>query len=124
MEDGLPRVRVLLLPGNPLAALPAVVAAGTLALWSINFGLPYLFRPYEDVMVGRAVRMVVEGSLDPRFYNYPPLTFLAFALAEWLMRSFHLGVLGGADRVDPTAAYLAARATSAFAMALAAGWIF
>ena len=117
-------MRRLLLPGNPFAALPAVVAAGTLAIWSLNFGLPFLFRPDEDVLVGRAVHIAVSGSLDPHFYNWPPLTFLVFALAEWLMRTFHIGALGAADKVDPTAAYLAARAVSAGAMALATGWIF
>jgi len=73
-----PRVRNLA-PG----LFPVVLAAG-LAFWSLNFGLPFLFRPDEDVMVGRAVRMAAEGSLDPLFANSPPLVFYVFALAERL----------------------------------------
>ena len=47
-------------------------------MWNLGFGLPYLFRPDEDVMVGRAVHMAAEGSLDPLFYIYPPLVFDLF----------------------------------------------
>ena len=64
-----------------MGAAPLLVAA-VLAFSSLNFGLPFLLRPDEDVMVGRAVRMVSEHSLDPMFANYPPLVFYVFAAAE------------------------------------------
>ncbi len=108
-----PRVRNL-----ALGLLPVALAAG-LAFWSLNFGLPFLFRPDEDVMVGRAVRMAAEGSLDPLFANYPPLVFYVFAAAERLT-----GQLGGAVGHDPSGAYLAARTVTAAASVLTVGLVF
>jgi len=72
------------------AALAAVAAGGVLATWGLNSGLPYLFRPDEDVLVGRSVRMAAAGSLDPLFANWPPLAFYIVAGAEKLT-----GNLGG-----------------------------
>jgi hypothetical protein len=95
-------------------ALAALVAAA-LAAWSLNFGLPFLFRPDEDVMVGRAVRMAVEGTLDPAFANYPPLAFDLFALLERAAALAGAGTLVDPRRGDPSDAYLAARAVSAAA---------
>lgn len=105
----------------PLAVL-AVAAA--LAVWSLGFGLPYLFRPDEDVMVGRSVHMAVDGSLDPLLYNYPPLAFYLFASAERVMGLLPGGHLGPADQVDPTGAYLAARAVSAAAFVASAALVY
>jgi hypothetical protein len=104
--------------------LPPVVAAAGLALWSIGFGLPYLFRPDEDVMVGRAVHMVVDHSLDPLFFNYPPLGFYLFAAAEAVLGVLPGQHLGPATQVDPSAEYLAARALSALALVSAVGTVY
>lgn len=98
--------------------------AGILALSGIGFGLPYLFRPDEDVMVGRAVRMAVEGSSDPLFYNYPPLVFFLLALAERVLGLLPGGHLGPADRVDPSLEYLVARLLSAAAFVVAAALVY
>ena len=106
-----------------LALVPALLALG-LGLWSINFGLPFLFRPDEDVMVGRAVHMVAERSLDPLFANYPPLVFYVFALAEGLVALLGGHNLGGAVHADPSAAYLTARVVSALAFAVTTGLVF
>jgi MFS family permease len=95
-------------------AAPVAVAAG-LAAWSLDFGLPYLFRPDEEVMVGRAVRMVLERSLDPLFSNYPPLAFYLFAAAAAAFGLVPGHPLGPATLVDPGTAYLAGRAVSALA---------
>ncbi|MDQ6637722.1 MAG: hypothetical protein M3Y62_08050, partial [Candidatus Dormibacteraeota bacterium] len=78
--------------------LPVAAAAG-LAVWSLGFGLPFLFRSDEDVMVGRSVRMVVEHSLDPLFYNYPPLGFYVFAAAEAALSLVPGQHLGPATRI-------------------------
>ncbi len=86
------------------AAAAAVVVAVALGVWGLNFGLPYLFRPDEDVLVGRSVRMAAEGSLDPLFANWPPLAFYIVAGAEKLT-----GNLAGATTADPTGAYLTGR---------------
>jgi hypothetical protein len=93
-----------------------------LAVWSLGFGLPFLFRPDEDVMVGRSVRMAFEHSLDPLFYNYPPLAFYLFAAAEWVVGLLPGGRLGPATQVDPTAMYLAGRVVSAAAF-VATTWL-
>src|SRR5215831_15234888 len=95
------------------AALAAVAAGGVLATWGLNSGLPYLFRPDEDVLVGRSVRMAAAGSLDPLFANWPPLAFYIVAGAEKLT-----GNLGGATVADPSGAYLTGRALSAAAFAV------
>lgn len=103
-----------------LAVAPVAVAAG-LAVWSLNFGLPYLFRPDEEVLVGRSVHLVLDRSLDPLFAIYPPLTFYLFAVAAAVAGLFH--PLGPATRVDPTAAYLAGRAVSALAFTAAVAFV-
>src|SRR5579859_4881891 len=95
-------------------ALLGVVATG-LALAGLRFGLPFLFRPDEDVMVGRAVRMALEGTPDPGFYVYPPLAFDLFAGAERLLPLLPDGRLGAATMVDPSGEYLVGRVVSALA---------
>jgi hypothetical protein len=57
-----------------------IVAAG-LRLWGINFGLPALYRPDEDVTVGRSMG-VFHGILDPHFADWPHLYF--YVAAAWL----------------------------------------
>ena len=56
------------------------VAAG-LRLWGINFGLPALYRPDEDVTVGRAMG-IFHGVLNPHFADWPHLYF--YLAAAWL----------------------------------------
>ena len=101
------------------AAAAAVVVAVALAVWGLNFGLPYLFRPDEDVLVGRSVRMAAEGSLDPLFANWPPLAFYVVAAAERLT-----GNLAGATTADPTGAYLTGRVISVVAFAVTVAFVF
>src|SRR5438105_2581274 len=100
-----------------MGAAPLLVAA-VLAFASLNFGLPFLLRPDEDVMVGRAVRMVSEHSLDPMFANYPPLVFYVFAAAEGVGALLGFGTLQGAIHADPSSAYMAGRLVSAAAAVL------
>src|SRR5215471_1199271 len=104
-----------------LAAAPVVAAAG-LAVWSLDFGLPYLFRPDEEVMVGRAVHLVLDRSLDPLFSIYPPLAFYLFAAAEAVAGLVH--PLGPATQVDPSTAYLAGRAVSALAFVVSVAFVW
>jgi hypothetical protein len=72
-------------------------------------------------MVGRAVRMAVEHSLDPLFYIYPPVAFYVFAAAEAVVGMLPGGHLGPATVVNPTLEYLAARAVSAVSAVSAVG---
>ena len=66
-------------------------------------------------MVGRAVRMAAEQSLDPLFYVYPPLVFDLFAAAEALLSALPGQHLGAATEISPGAEILAARLVSAAA---------
>ena len=95
--------------------------AAALAVWNLGFGLPFLFRPDEDVMVGRAVHMAAGHSLDPLFYIYPPLVFDLFAAAEALLSALPGQHLGPATSVPPGAEILAARLVSAAAAVLTVG---
>jgi hypothetical protein len=108
---------------QPAAALVPMALASILAIWGLGFGLPYVFRPDEEVMVGRSVRMVVERSLDPLFYNYPPLAFYLFAAGEAVAGL--LGhPLGRASELDPSATYLAARTVSSAALVASTGFVY
>jgi len=66
-----------------------IVAAG-LRLWGINFGLPALYRPDEDVTVGRAMG-IFHGILDPHFADWPHLYF--YVAAAWLLPFRLLGLV-------------------------------
>lgn len=66
-------------------------------------------------MVGRAVRMAAEHSLDPLFYVYPPVAFYLFAAAEAALGALPGQHLGPATQIDPGPEILAARLVSAAA---------
>src|ERR1700724_4780618 len=74
-----------------------IVAAG-LRLWGINFGLPALYRPDEDVTVGRAMG-IFHGILDPHFADWPHLYF--YVAAAWLTPFRVIGIVQ-----DPASGYL------------------
>jgi Dolichyl-phosphate-mannose-protein mannosyltransferase len=61
-----------------------------LRLWGINFGLPALYRPDEDVTVGRAMG-VLQGILNPHFADWPHLYF--YLAAAWLAPLRLLGIV-------------------------------
>ena len=77
-----------------------IVAAG-LRLWGINFGLPALYRPDEDVTVGRAMG-IFHGILDPHFADWPHLYF--YVAAAWLWPFRLIGFVN-----DPASGYLGVR---------------
>lgn len=81
-----------------------VVAAG-LRLWGINFGLPALYRPDEDVTVGRAMG-IFHGILDPHFADWPHLYF--YVAAAWLAPFRAIGLVQ-----DPASGYLGVRVLDA-----------
>ena len=74
-----------------------VLAAG-LRLWGINFGLPALYRPDEDVTVGRAMG-IFHGILDPHFADWPHLYF--YVAAAWLAPFRLIGLVQ-----DPASGYV------------------
>ncbi len=81
-----------------------IVAAG-LRLWGINFGLPALYRPDEDVTVGRAMG-IFHGILDPHFADWPHLYF--YVAAAWLAPFRLIGLVN-----DPASGYLGVRVLDA-----------
>jgi 4-amino-4-deoxy-L-arabinose transferase-like glycosyltransferase len=58
-----------------------VLGALTLRLGGITFGLPAIYRPDEDVLVGRAIG-VLHGAIDPHFADWPH--FYMYLSAAWL----------------------------------------
>ena len=81
-----------------------VVAAG-LRLWGINFGLPALYRPDEDVTVGRAMG-ILRGVVNPHFADWPHLYF--YVAAAWLAPLRLVGLVS-----DPASGYLGVRVLDA-----------
>jgi Dolichyl-phosphate-mannose-protein mannosyltransferase len=81
------------------------LAAAGLRLWGINFGLPALYRPDEDVTVGRAMG-VLHGSLNPHFADWPHLYF--YLSAAWLAPFRLIGLVS-----DPASGYLGVRVLDA-----------
>ncbi|MDQ6918162.1 MAG: glycosyltransferase family 39 protein, partial [Candidatus Dormibacteraeota bacterium] len=104
-----------------LGVLGVVAVAALLGAWGIGFGLPFDFRPDEELFTGRAVQMALQHSLDPHFYVYPPFGLYLFALAELTLGVVAPGHLGPATAVDPTWEYLAVRIFSVLSFAAAAG---
>lgn len=49
-----------------------LLAAAVVRLWGIDFGFPGKYRPDEEYLVSRAVRML-SGDLNPHFFAYPTL---------------------------------------------------
>ena len=81
-----------------------IVAAG-LRLWGINFGLPALYRPDEDVIVGRAMG-IFHGIVDPHFADWPHLYF--YIASAWLAPLRLVGLVQ-----DPASGYLGVRVLDA-----------
>lgn len=114
-------------PPSRTAHLTPVVAgilatAALVRLWGIDFGLPVLqARPDEVEIVSVSLRML-DGHLNPRFFNYP--SGFMYALAAVLSLTFvagaplgltpsTLGAFHAALVADPTPAILTARLLAA-----------
>jgi hypothetical protein len=84
-----------------------LLAALGLRLWSIRYGLPWVYNRDEEFhFVPVAVRMF-GGDLNPHYFENPPaLTYLLYAVFRV---RFHGGGLQHAFAVNPTAAYETAR---------------
>jgi hypothetical protein len=77
-----------------------------LRLWNIGFGLPAVYRPDEDTVLGRAMG-ILNGTLDPHFADWPHAHF--YLSAAWLALTTPLRALGTEPAVD----YLAVRVLTA-----------
>jgi Dolichyl-phosphate-mannose-protein mannosyltransferase len=87
------------------AAAGVFITALGLRLWGINFGLPALYRPDEDVTVGRAMG-ILRGILDPHFADWPHLYF--YVAAAWLAPLRLVGLVS-----DQASGYLGVRTLDA-----------
>jgi dolichyl-phosphate-mannose-protein mannosyltransferase len=76
-----------------------------LRLWGIDFGLPALYRPDEDVSVGRAMG-ILQGIVDPHFADWPHLYF--YLGATWLALLKLAGLIS-----DQASGYLGVRVLDA-----------
>jgi hypothetical protein len=66
-----------------IAGLALVALA--LRLWGINFGLPAVYRPDENILVGRAMGNL-HGVLNPHYADWPHLYMYLSAAWLWLLR--------------------------------------
>lgn len=74
------RVQPRSLPATRLALLGIIVVALALRLWGITAQLPWQFHPDEGHYVWKAVAMVEDGNLNPKYFRNPSLyTYLLFA---------------------------------------------
>ncbi|MFH1858222.1 MAG: glycosyltransferase family 39 protein, partial [Candidatus Omnitrophota bacterium] len=103
-----------------LFLIALVLVGGTLRLYGINFGLPYLYHPDEPVAVHQTLRMAAGHwlggySFHPHFFNY---LLLGLYGAHYLVLRF-LGSVQGVEGFtllfaqDPTMFYLLGRLLSA-----------
>lgn len=76
-----------------ITALAAVVlVAVSVRAWGIQFGLPHLYHPDENVYVDISQRMYRTGDWNPHFFNYPSLflylnalAYYPYSLVRWVM---------------------------------------
>jgi hypothetical protein len=110
------------------AALAALGTGVLLRLVGVDWGLPFIYDPDEPDFVGRAVRMLATGDLDPGWFGHPGTTTIysfLLAIGGWVLASGQ-GLAAALDRyaVEPSPFFLVARLTVvAFAAgALALTW--
>jgi 4-amino-4-deoxy-L-arabinose transferase-like glycosyltransferase len=95
--------------------------AAVVRFWGLNWGLPYLYHPDENVIVGYALRMGKTFSLRPPDFAYPPLlTYINLVFfGTWYVLARIVGVFPSpADFetlyfTDPTWFYLIGRGINA-----------
>jgi hypothetical protein len=98
-----------------LAAI--VVAAGTLRLWGLDFGLPQtLTRPDEETIASVTGRLM-RGGANPGFFRYPTLFMYVMAAIDRVW-------FGTPDAAPEASVYWAARFVSALAGTLTVPLLF
>ena len=102
--------------------LGLLVAALGLRLWSIRYGLPWVYNRDEEFhFVPVAVRFF-GGSFNPHYFENPPgLTYLLYAVFRL---RFHGGHFRQAFAANPTAAYETARVAVALIGTLSAALVY
>ena len=104
------------LPREERLLLAILVVAFILRLWSVNFGLPYLYHADEPIVVNHALAYGA-GDFNPHFFKIPPLVsyllfgcYGAFFMIGRITGFFHSSQdLEQMFFLDPTIFYLIAR---------------
>ena len=118
-------MRQLALRGNTVLKVPSTTAAILLIsalgfglrIWSIGWGMPYTFHGDEPKYLARAVNMLMNGDLNPHYFENPPLlTYVILLELQLLLHAGQiLGLLhsatdiGTQQLVDPTPLYVLVR---------------
>jgi hypothetical protein len=102
-----------------------LAAAALLRFVPIWFGLPYEYaRPDEEVAIGHAIN-VLGGAYNPKFFDWPSLTFYLFAGCLWFERvvrhAMGLGPPVYIDDLVTTRAIIASAGTATVALVFALG---
>ena len=99
-----------------------LVAALVLRLWSIRYGLPWVYNRDEEFhFVPVAVRFF-GGSFNPHYFENPPaLTYLLYAVFRL---RFHGSGFRQAFATDPTSAYETARVVVALVSTASVGLVY
>jgi hypothetical protein len=102
--------------------LGLLATALVLRLWSIRYGLPWVYNRDEEMhFVPVAVRMF-GGSFNPHYFENPPaLTYLLYAVFRL---RFHSGGFRHGFAGDPTAAYETARLVVALIGTASVGLVY
>lgn len=97
-------------PLGPAIALPAILAlALVLRLWAIDWQLPWAFHPDEGHYVWKAVDMVRDGNLNPKYFRNPSLYTYILAVEDKLLDLGGIGAEGGGswpELLQPPSLYL------------------
>jgi hypothetical protein len=84
---------------------------------SINYGLPHLIEPHEQLIVPKVLKMIRSGTLNHGIYDYGSLYFI-FLYFVFAITGFVSGITGGTEKsiadIDPSFFYLTARAANVF----------
>jgi 4-amino-4-deoxy-L-arabinose transferase-like glycosyltransferase len=106
-EERAPARRHFVVPREAWLLAGLLLAALGLRLWSIRYGLPWVYNRDEEFhFVPVAVRMF-GGSFNPHYFENPPaLTYVLYAVFRL---RFHGAGFRHAFAANPTAAYEAAR---------------
>lgn len=76
--------------GWPLIAV--LVLALAVRLWTIDWGLPYVYDPDEPLVLSATVHMLKRGDPNPHWFHYPSLVFYLhggiLAVGAWIASGF------------------------------------
>src|SRR3954447_15286109 len=99
-----------------------LLAALGLRLWSIRYGLPWVYNRDEEFhFVPVAVRMF-GGSFNPHYFENPPALTYLFYLA--FRARFHMANFRAHFEADPKAVYETARVIVALISTLSVGLVY